>query len=194
MATSDKTQQTEQTKKRATPKRTAKLDSPQGQTAAPVLVQLALADPTAVAPTVILALQRSHGNRAVQRLITRSQNTQADSESAVAQPELPLHAEPAFELNEPLAEFVPPVAPPATPLPGRGRPPPTGNPWHRVGSPYRHLDGISNRKIQTKFSAGPAADRFESAANAITHRNKRQPAQATEASLLLDASANKEPK
>jgi hypothetical protein len=233
VATLTKTPQAEQSKKNAVKKRTAKIDSPQTQSAAPALVQLALADPNAVAPSVILALQRSHGNRAIHRLIANGKGspssksesassatpTHADSHPVVGAPRsksapslsgnavrrsaLPTSstadlaprsqpasitrssiqpksirpqaesqpapsavAEPPLELNQPVSGYVPPVAPPATP-------PPNGNQHHRVGSPYRHLDGVSNRKIQTKLTVGPARDKYEQEADAMADRVMR---------------------
>ncbi len=213
-------------------KRTTKITAPQAQAPGPELVQLALADPSAVAPSVILALQRSHGNQAVQRLTTQSKpgtaratkksasttvnkasasaimaatvqrfssesGSTARSSTLTASPEslsitkirvaptvrpapvsipvvkrsasqtrqvtsrpepapqaVPLPEQSLLGVPIPDEDYVPPIAPPALP-------PPDDDPWHRVGSPYRHLDGISNRKLQTKFTIGPTWRRYE---------------------------------
>lgn len=157
----------------------------------PELVQLALADPAAVAPSVILALQRSHGNQTVQRLIAQSQaakeaevaeaaakaaqlaepapvltqvqhtvvrrpklSTPAPVESAPPMPELSETAElESLSLGwQAVEDYVPPIAPPALP------PEDNNNPRNKIGSPFRHLDGFSNRKARNKHRLGPATD------------------------------------
>jgi hypothetical protein len=133
---------------------------------------------------VILALQRSHGNQTVQRLI---QQSQAAREAEAVQPMPEVQPETALEqvvhtvvrrpkltsstpnasaMPEPLAgfseveslapglwqsveDYVPPIAPPALP------PDDNPDPRYKVGSPFRHLDGVSNRKARAKYRLGP---------------------------------------
>jgi hypothetical protein len=212
MAAEKQSNDSKRDKQTAAKKRVTKLAAPlQAQVAAPELVQLALADPAAVAPSVILALQRSHGNQTVQRLIAQSraahqaeaareaeavrETEAARAAESLQEAELAEVAEPAAPLKQvthtvvrrpklsgfaqtesvtpqPMAvdpsltevegfasglgqkveDYVPPVAPPALP------PDDNNDPRHKVGSPYRHLDGVSNRKTGSKYRFGPAAD------------------------------------
>jgi len=213
MAAEKQSNDSKRDKQTAAKKRVAKLAAPlQAQAPAPELVQLALADPAAVAPSVILALQRSHGNQTVQRLIAQSQAAreseaireseavraaEAFQEVEVAEPVVqaepvkqvthtvvrrpklsgrahelrglaqtesvtpqPLAIDPGLNemegyaagLGQKVEDYVPPVAPPALP------PDDNNDPRHQVGSPYRHLDGLSNRKAHNKHRFGPAKD------------------------------------